>query len=243
MREGLKTALVLLTRVPLRIRGPFDLAAATPWYPLVGAALGLVGGLVFAGLTLASVPSFPAAVVVLACLMLLTGALHEDGLADCADALGPHDRARRLEVMRDSRIGSFGTLALVLVTLIRIAGLSALWNPTLQIATLVVVAAASRGAMVGLMRALPPARRDGLGAAAGRPDATSLAIALALPVLLAVALLGPVTACALIGAALVATVLWGLAARRLFGGQTGDVLGGGQQLAEAAMWLVVTTLR
>ncbi len=243
MREGLNTALVFLTRLPVKSSGGSRLADAAPWFPVVGALIGAAAGAMFGALTFAGMASFPAAILVLAFLVVVTGALHEDGLADCADALGPHDRTRRLEVMRDSRIGTFGTLALVLVMLARLAGLSSLWDPVAQLAVLTVVGATSRGAIVGLMAALPQARADGLAASAGRPDRTSVAIALGLPVLLAFLLLDPREAVVLLLAALVAASAWAWFARRSFGGQTGDVLGTTQQLVEAAMLLTVTTLR
>jgi adenosylcobinamide-GDP ribazoletransferase len=241
--ESLKLAVVFLTRLPLRLESPPPLAAAMPWFPVVGALLGLVAGAVFAGLTLLAMPSLPASLVVLAVLVIATGALHEDGLADCADGLGPHDRARRLEVMRDSRIGSFGVMALILVTLARLAGLAALWAPWMQVTTLVVVAAASRATMVALLATLPPARGDGLGADAGSPHAVRVGLALLVPAVLAVALLGPGPALVLLATAAVVTAIWAWLARRCFGGQTGDVLGAGQQLVEAGMLLAVTVLR
>lgn len=243
MGEGWKLAVVFLTRVPLRLERPPPLAAALPWFPVVGALLGLAAGAVFAGLTLVSMPSLPASLVTLAFLVVATGALHEDGLADCADALGPHDLARRLEVMRDSRIGSFGVMALVLVTLARIAGLAALWAPWLQVTTLVVVGATSRTAMAALMATLPPARSDGLAAGAGTPEGWRLALTLVLPAGLALVLLEPATALALLTTAAAVAAVWARVARRCFGGQTGDVLGAGQQLVEAGMLLAVTVLR
>ena len=243
MPESLKLVVVFLTRLPLRLDGPPPLAAAVPWFPVVGALLGLVAGGVYAGLTLLSMPSLPASLVVLAVLVIATGALHEDGLADCADGLGPHDRARRLEVMRDSRIGSFGVMALILVTLARVAGLAALWAPWMQLTTLVVVGAASRAAMVGLMAALPPARHDGLAAGAGEPTGGRVALALAVPFGLALVLAGPAQALVLLATGAAVCALWAWVARRCFGGHTGDVLGAGQQLVEAAMLLAVTVVR
>lgn len=241
MGEGLKVALVFLTRLPVRLgSSPPALAEASPWFAAVGALLGLAAGLIFAALSLLGMPSFPASLVVIAFLALATGALHEDGLADCADALGPHDRQRRLEVMRDSRIGSFGAMALMLVVLARVAGISSLWHPVDQITTLVVVLAFSRGLLVPTMAALPPARGDGLASRAGRPDRPSVALALALPALLAFALLEPGRAGALLAVGAVAALLWAWTARRAFGGQTGDVLGAQQQLVEAAMLLSLT---
>ena len=243
MPESWKLAVIFLTRLPLALASAPPLAAAMPWFPVVGALLGLLAGAVYAGLTLLGMPSLPASLVVLAVLVVATGALHEDGLADCADGLGPHDRARRLEVMRDSRIGSFGVMALILVTLARLAGLAALWAPWMQVTTLVVVGAASRTAMVALLAALPPARGDGLGAGAGAPERWRVAVALALPFGLALGLLGPAQALVLLATGAVVCALWGWVARRCFGGQTGDVLGAGQQLVEAGMLLAVTVLR
>lgn len=243
MPESWKLAVVFLTRLPLAVANPPPLAAAMPWFPVVGALLGLLAGGVYAGLTLLGMPSLPASLVVLAVLVVATGALHEDGLADCADGLGPHDRARRLEVMRDSRIGSFGVMALILVTMARLAGLAALWAPWMQVTTLVVVGAASRTAMVALMAALPSARGDGLGAGAGTPDGRRVAVALVIPFALALALLDPAQALVLLATGAVVAAVWAWVARRWFGGQTGDVLGAGQQLVEAGMLLAVTVLR
>ncbi len=232
---------MFLTRLPVRLGSqPPSLAYASPWFPVVGALLGLALGCVFALLTLASMPSFPAAILLIALLALATGALHEDGLADCADALGPHDRERRLEVMRDSRIGTYGTLALALTVLARVTGLASLWNPADQIAYLVVILALSRGLMVPTMAALPFARVDGLARRAGRPDGGTVALALIVPGLLAFALLPVHRALLLIAVAVAVASLWAWTARRAFGGQTGDVLGAQQQLVETALLLALT---
>jgi len=241
--EGLKLAVVFLTRLPLRLDVPPPLATATPWFAVVGAVLGLAAGLLFAGLTLLAMPSLPASLLVLAFLALATGALHEDGLADCADGLGVAERGHRLEIMRDSRIGSFGVLALVLVTLMRLAGLAALWAPHLQIATLGGVGAASRAGMGARLASRPPARRDGLGARAGTPPGWAVAVTLALPAALALARLEPRGALILLATAAMVTLAGVMLARRLYGGHTGDVLGAGQQLVEAGMLLAVTVLR
>ncbi|TVQ34123.1 MAG: adenosylcobinamide-GDP ribazoletransferase [Geminicoccaceae bacterium] len=239
--EGLRVALVFLTRLPVGLgQRPPSLAEASPWFAVVGALLGLAAGLLFAGLSYAGMPSFPASLVVLAFLVIATGALHEDGLADCADALGPHDRAKRLEVMRDSRIGSFGAMALILVTLARVAGLSSLWHPADQVATLVVVLALSRGLLVPTMAVLSFARPDGLAARSGHPDKLSIALALAIPALLAFALLPPDRALKLLAVGVVVAIAWAWFAQRAYGGQTGDVLGAQQQLVEAALLLSLT---
>ncbi|MEO1092886.1 MAG: adenosylcobinamide-GDP ribazoletransferase [Pseudomonadota bacterium] len=243
MVEGLKLATQFLTRLPVTLdRTPPPLAQVAGWFPVVGAGLGLIAGLVFAGLTLAGLPTLAAACVVLALLALLTGALHEDGLADCADALGVRERGRRLEVMRDSRIGSFGAQALIFVTLARFIGLSSLWDPWQQLTTLVVAAALSRGAIVALWSFLPPARNDGL-AAGRRPGPIAVALGLGLPAAAALVLLPPAVATSMLALTVATLIVWGAVAKRAFGGQTGDVLGAGQQLCEAVMLLSLTVHR
>ncbi len=168
-----------------------------------------------------------------------TGGLHEDGLSDFADGLGGgSDRAKMLAIMRDSRIGSYGALALFLALALRVGALATLLDRTgLAAATALVFAAAvSRVAALLPMVLLPPARSDGLSAAVGRPGRAALVTA-AVTVLFLAALALPLglSAAGLIAmavlAGLAALAVTGLAARRL-GGQTGDVIGACQQAAE-----------
>ncbi|MBF0335337.1 MAG: adenosylcobinamide-GDP ribazoletransferase, partial [Alphaproteobacteria bacterium] len=121
-------AAVFLTRLPLpHLRDPARPLAACMWaFPLVGAVLGLTAGACFAGLA-SLLPPLPAALVALALLVLATGGLHEDGLADLADGFGGgRDRDHRLEIMRDSRTGSYGALAVGFSLALRAAALAAL---------------------------------------------------------------------------------------------------------------------
>ncbi len=222
-------AIGLLTRLPFG--GPGRGAAGAWAWPLAG---GLVGALAALAGWLALAAGLPvgwAAALVLALQAGLTGALHEDGLADTFDGLGGgRDPARRLEIMRDSRIGTFGALALLWVGLARWSALVVLLP--LDPWTVVAVAALSRGAMVVLMAALPHARQDGLAKAVGRPDLRQAGLAVAVAVALAmlcadhVWLLLPALALVLLGL--------GAWARARIGGQTGDILGAAQQLSEAA---------
>ena len=104
-------------------------------------------------------------------MLALTGALHEDGLADTADGLGAGaDRDRALEIMADSRIGSFGTIALIIVLLARLIALAPMWDPRQVASALVAAAMASRALMPVVMLLQPSARADGLAAATGRPE-------------------------------------------------------------------------
>lgn len=242
-RAEAQLALMLLSRLPAgRMAGPPPPIGAAVWaFPLAGLVLGgLAAAALWAGLAL-GLPASLAAGLALAAQVALTGALHEDGLADLADGLwGGRDAARRLEIMRDSRIGSYGTLALILSLGLR--GQALAWlvaqDAGPAAGAIIVLAMTSRLAPVLLLATLPPARRDGLGHAAR--DVPGTAILAATLIALAPALLLPGWLAMLaVQAALVA----GLAAlaRRRLGGQTGDVLGAGQQLAETGGWLALCT--
>ena len=186
--EG-KAALQFLTRLP--VRGPaawprHALAASAPAFPLIGALIGALGGLAFALASWLGLPPTLAAVLAVAAQILLTGGLHEDGLADLADGLGGRTRADKLGIMRDPRLGSFGALALILALLARIAALAALAEPLLVASALIAAGAASRAGLPALLASLAPARDDGLAADAGRPHPLRAAAGIAIATLLAV---------------------------------------------------------
>ena len=211
--------------------------------PLAGATIGAFGGAVlFIALALGLGPWVSAALAI-AALTVVTGALHEDGLADAADGFGGGaTRERRLEIMRDSRIGSFGAAALFLAFALRIAALATLAArlDALGAAAAVVHAAAlSRTAELIPLALSPSARTDGASASFGRPSPAALAraalIAAAVALLLVLAAALPLTGVAL-GFELAAAVAFGMTrlSNRLIGGQTGDVAGAVQQLGEIA---------
>jgi len=226
-------AALLLSRVPLpRVpEGAFAQGGRAVWaYPLVGLGLGAVAALIGA---LGPTPWIGAGLA-LAAMAVMTGALHEDGLADTADGLwGGHSRERRLEIMKDSRIGAYGVLALILVTGLRWAALAAAGLPAL-----IASAALSRGVMPVLMAALPHARTDGLARSVGRPDGATAGLAASLGLGVMLVIVGWAALPAALLAALVAGALaW--AAQRKIGGQTGDILGAAQQLSEVAVLIVL----
>ena len=228
------TALIWLTRLPLRAVVPVPLARAVWAFPVVGLVVGLCGAAVLWAAQAVALPPLTAAFLALAAMAMVTGALHEDGLADYADGCGGTSRARALEIMRDARIGSYGVLALLLVVAIKASALSGL-----GIAALIGAAAVSRAGMAAGLRWLPPARADGLGRQAGRPDAGRVWLALGLgAALLLPCGLGP--ALAGIAACGVAQLMIARHALRRLGGQTGDVLGAMQQLGEAATILALS---
>src|SRR5690606_7211497 len=143
---------------------------------IVAALAGLVGWILLA---IGIVPGVAAAVV-LAILALLTGAMHEDGLADSADGLfGGWEKVRRLEIMKDSRIGTYGMLAVLMVTLARWSALTFLMATGHILAPLVAAAMLSRAALPVIMYALPPARDDGLAVATGTPPRAAIILGLA----------------------------------------------------------------
>ncbi len=237
----LKVVLALLTRLPMGPRGDAeapDIARAGRVMPLAGALIGLVGAAAFwlsAGLGL---PPLVSGLVAVAATILFTGALHEDGLADTADGLGATgERARRLEIMRDSRTGTYGALALILSVGLRAAALAAIAAPGAVAAALISAHALARALPPAVMAWAPLARSDGLAAGAGRPEPTQAWFALGLGALIALLLLDFGTAVAAMAAAGLAAVALVLLARARIGGYTGDVLGAIEQVGEVAVLL------
>ena len=242
-----KVALAFLTRLPAAPEPTADrtsLGASVVMFPIVGALIGLLGGGGYALVFWLGVPPLPAAVVALATTIWLTGALHEDGLADVADGFGGGRTLEdKLRIMRDPRIGSYGALALVLDLLARAGALAALAGPWTVAAALVVAGAVSRAALPPVMAMLPYARTDGLAAAAGRPHPLRAAAAVLVAALIAALLLGEAAGAALLAGAGAAFAVACLA-RRQIGGHTGDVLGAVQQLTEVGVLLgIVAALR
>jgi adenosylcobinamide-GDP ribazoletransferase len=234
-------ATAVLTRLPVGAEAAEEGAiAAAGWaFPLVGAGIGGLAALAFFLAELLGCSNAVAALLALAASLAITGAFHEDGLADTVDGFGGgRTRDDKLAIMRDSRNGAFGILALVLSIGLRAAALAAMGDPIHVGLALIAAHAASRGALPPLMRILPAARADGLGAMAGTPSLMVAIIAAALAAAIALAVLGPgrgVVALLLTGAALACAAIL---ARRQIGGYTGDVLGFLQQIGETLMLLV-----
>ena len=171
--------------------------------------------------------------------LVVTGCLHEDGLADTADGFGGGaTRERKLEIMRDSRIGTYGVCALTMSILIRAGALASLADPRTVVFALIAAHGAARATLPLFMALLPPARSDGLSHAAGRPAQDRLLIAGALGVLILAIFLGPLPGLAalVLLAAAVGMMAWLSSAQ--IGGQTGDVLGALEQVGEIVILLV-----
>jgi adenosylcobinamide-GDP ribazoletransferase len=235
-------AVAFLTILPVRLRGVAPpLGAAAAWFPAVGA---LVGGLAGAVGYLAEPSLGPgvAAVVAIGVLVVVTGALHQDGLADCADGLGARgDRERRLAIMRDSSIGTFGALALLLWLALFVSTLAGFDREDAWRA-LVIAAAAGRWAALLHARAAAPARTDGLGAGFSVSGA-ALAFATVTAAAVALGLADPGRGLAALLAAAAVAALAGAWARSALGGRTGDTLGATVALAEVAAAMTLLGLR
>ncbi|WP_284165166.1 adenosylcobinamide-GDP ribazoletransferase [Frigidibacter sp. SD6-1] len=242
--EELKVGLMMLTRLPVgRIAGEAPSVAASAWsWPLAGLAVGAISAATYWLATFLGLPGPLAAVLGVLALVLATGGLHEDGLADLADGFGGgRDRERMLEIMRDSRIGSYGALAIGFSLLIRVLAIGTLacWD---AIFGFLAIAAASRAVMPAALHLMPPARGDGLGnGASGVSQEAALAAAL-----LGGACLLPfgLLDAALVAATMAGAALWlGRRAMARIGGQTGDVCGAMQQVAEAVGWLALVVVQ
>jgi adenosylcobinamide-GDP ribazoletransferase len=236
----LLVAVQLLTRVPVRLRvQPSDgeRARAAAWFPAVGAGVGGVAALAYALFARTRAPGL-APWAALAAAVALTGAFHEDGLADACDGLfGGHDRARRLAIMRDSRLGTFGVVGLMLTLGVQVSALSAL-RPELACWTLVAAHALGRAAALPLTL-MPYARGDADGV--GRPFAravpgAALGVALASGVA-ALALLPWPAALASLGAATLIALVCAYRFARDLGGITGDTLGATVKLVEVSCYV------
>lgn len=234
-------ALMLLTRLPLPTlpKAWFQYQAQAAWaFPLAGLAIALPAcGAATLAIWLGLSTSI-AAGLMLAVQILLTGAMHEDGLADTADGFwGGFTPERRLEIMKDSQIGTYGVVALILTVGLRWLALTALISqvgvwPMLAVATL------SRVTMPILMVTLPNARSAGLSHSVGRPNTAALTIGFGFALLFSLLLIGSTIISVLAGMALTTFGL-GLLARAKIGGQTGDVLGTSQQIAELTGLLIL----
>lgn len=240
----LRVAVTFLTRLPLPAVPSLPangLARAMRAFPLAGAAVGVSAGAVFWAASQGLTPAL-AGLLAVAAAVWLTGGLHEDGLADTADGFGGgREPMRRLEIMRDSRIGSFGVLAVVLAVAVRGAALAAL-APLAGLLALVAAGALSRAVMPVMMRLLPPARSDGLGHGAGKPASATAATAMLLAAAIAFACLPWLAAAAAVAATMAVAFALGRLAEQRIGGFTGDVLGALQQVTEIAVLLLAVAL-
>jgi len=248
MRD-IRLALSFFTRLP--IKPPADaggapvgnLAQAARAFPIAGLVVGLVGSVIYFLAMELGLSGLLAALLAVAATVIVGGALHEDGLADFADMLGVRgDRERKLSVMRDSRIGSYGTLALGFCVAIKVGALVGLGEPRLVAGALIAANVVGRAVLPVIMRSLPLARSGGLAHDAGKPTSAGMYQALGLGLLLAAFACGPGPALVSLVVGVVAAYLVSQIARRQIGGYTGDVLGAAQEIAQLAILINIVAL-
>jgi len=236
--------LIFFTRLPLPSVDLKDAKLAESIWaaPIAGLVVAIIGALVYAIATFLGLAPAPSAALALAATLAATGGLHEDGLCDTADGFGGGaNRQRKLEIMRDSRIGAYGACALVLSILLRWSALSSLAGATEAALALIAAHVASRAVIPAFMRFLPPARMDGLSANSGVVSANASNIALAIGVfcLLVLGLPGMLVSILCLGLAFM--LFRGICLRQI-GGHTGDTIGAMQQIGEITMLLAASVI-
>ena len=237
--DDFKMAVGFLTRLPVPHPDGANFARAYRLFPVVGALIGLAIGLFCLALEWVGVPDLAASVLALGAGVLLTGALHEDGLADAADGFGGgRDIEGKLAIMRDSRIGTYGVIVLVVSFAAKSSALMAIPDSHV-VPSLVVAHALARGVLPVLALELPYARQDGLARAGGQPDTATVTVACGLALLVALLSLSWLNVLwAVVAAGISGLVIARLALRQI-GGQTGDVLGAAEQIAETAILVLL----
>jgi adenosylcobinamide-GDP ribazoletransferase len=242
--DDIALCFVFFTRLPPPASDFRDrtLAQAIWAAPLVGVAVAVIGSIVYALAIALALSVGLSAGLALAAMMLATGCLHEDGLSDVADGFGGGPtREKKLEIMRDSRIGAYGASALIISALLRWSAISELASPVYVFCGLVAAHAASRALLPAFMHLLPPARADGLGAGAGvvSPGTALTALAIGLVALSAIGLSGLIPAILCLGLVFFA---FRLLCRQQIGGQTGDTIGAMQQIGETTVLIVAVAI-
>src|SRR5580700_4506557 len=186
--SDLKASIAFLTRLPLAGATPAtgaDIARAAWAFPLAGVLVALIGAVIYAAAHKIGSPPWVAAALAVAATLAVTGCLHEDGLADTADGFGGGDtRERKLDIMRDSRIGTYGVCALTLSILLRVSAIAALADPAPVVMALIAAHGGARAAMPVFMTLVPPARRDGLAFAGCQPSGDRVITASVLGILI-----------------------------------------------------------
>jgi adenosylcobinamide-GDP ribazoletransferase len=238
-------SIVFFTRIRVPVMMNFSgitLAGCAWTYPLIGVLVGAVGAGVYVLLTTLGLSMVAAAWATIFAQLLLTGGLHEDGLADTADGMAfGRTPEQKLDIMRDSRIGSFGVLALIAVIGLR-ASLMAMVLPASAFAVLIAAAVASRVMIALLIHIAPRARPEGMASLAGEVSRRNLFACFAVSALLLIVLLDVKLALVALVTALAVALYVKRVAKHHFGGITGDVLGATQQLSEVAVLMMLLAM-
>ena len=236
----LAISLGLFTRIPVKSSEHSVDLGKTVWaWPLIGGFLGVIIGICAEVLNSLAIPPEISSLLILSLLILVTGGFHEDGLADTFDGLwGGNTPEKRLEIMNDSRHGTFGVLALVISILFRWVLLKILFESGFLIGPLVVVCVISRAAVVPFMSILPSARKKGLASEIGRVPLWSAGFCFIISLIPIYIFLGPIGFIPVVIGLFITLPVY-FYAKKLLKGQTGDVLGTVQQLTEIGIMLAI----
>ena len=242
--EDLKAAFMLLTRIPVRWnnQSPPDLNRCLWAYPVVGMVVALIGICVYGGSAFANFPVEVSVLLSIAVMIVLTGAFHEDGLADTLDGFGGGAaKEQKLDIMRDSRIGTYGGLGLIIIIGLKVV---ALWNMSYYqfMTALLIGASLSRFMILIILTVLPPAREGGLSVNAGKPSNNAIISGLCVPFLFSFSLMDLKTTLIVIAVSVMFTLLFSRLVFKQVGGFSGDVLGATQQFSEVVVYLTLVSL-
>jgi adenosylcobinamide-GDP ribazoletransferase len=238
--SDLKIGMLFATRIPLPHAAPIggaEIARASWTLPVVGALVGVLGTLVCWIAFHFGLPPLAGAGLAVTATLADTGGLHEDGLADTFDGFGGSTRERKLEIMRDSRIGTYGACALAMSLMLRVAALASLAGPAQVALALIAAHAGARATLPLFLYWVPPARPDGLAAEAGRPSGASVVVAGLLGLVVLMGSLGTARSVAALVLLLVVLAIMRRLCLRQIGGQTGDTAGALEQISEIAILL------
>ena len=243
-REDVLVSVVSQTRIPVKRAveiTPGGRVRSLRADPIIGIVIGMAGALAYALASAFNLPPLLAGLIAVGAIVLLTGAVHEDGLADVTDGFGTGRTVEhKLEIMRDHRVGSSGVVALVLSVALRAGALAVLAEPGLVALALIAAGAVSRGFVPAVMRMLEPAGSGG-DVMAATPSAETTVIAAAIGGAAALICLGLAPGAAAFVASAGAVIVMAAIAFRQIGGHTNDVLGVCQQVGEIVLLLAAAT--
>ena len=240
-------SLSFLTRIPISKDLVFErnLMDAAWSFPLIGALVGFLGGIVALLLSYFNIPPIIISLITIGAIILLTGGLHEDGLADTADGFGSNKNPEdKINIMRDSQIGVYGTLALIIAISVKAFALTELINKDpffTCIIALIVSGALSRSTIVGIAFFLEKASETGLASFAGKPKANGAGMCFLISILFCIFLLPLTKVLAAMFLSIVTTVVIGFLSKKQINGYTGDILGTTQILSETAILIYLAT--
>jgi adenosylcobinamide-GDP ribazoletransferase len=246
LASDIRTGVLFCTRLPIGSSAVIDGAdvARAGWaMPIAGGIVGALGALSYWVAFAVGLPSISAAMLALTAMLIITGGLHEDGLADTADGFGGgHSCERKLAIMRDSRIGTFGVCALLASLILQWSALVTIAEPRQVTMALIATQVSARATLPAFMRFVPPARADGLSARVGQPPAWSVVAAAAIAVIALAISLGLAATIVVLLLLLFSGLFMAWLSVKQIGGQTGDVLGALEQIGAVVILLTVAAL-